>query len=173
MTAGRERGGAAILVAFLLLTLMAGAVLATGRNVLRELAAAAEAGPAAGAEAAAESGLDWFLAWAGAEPGALRALLEPLEAGQPGARAELAAPDWAGPGEPLDQAFRVTVQRLGAWPGTAEQAWRVTSAGTCRPRGSGPVPPFRQVRELICTTPEGDPWTVRVLARRAPAAESD
>lgn len=191
MSARAQRGGATLLVAFMLLVLLAGATLATGRNVLRDLAMEADAGAAAGAEAAAESGLEWFLAWAGADPDGLRALLAGLEGQPPGTPA--APPGepgagWAGPEDPLDQAFRLAIRRQGAWPEPADagpplQLWRVTATGTCRARGQGRPPVFTQVRELLCLSPPAGgtvpgpapeaaapdtpaPWTLQVLARR-------
>jgi len=164
--AGAGRGGTAILVAFLLLALMAGAALATGRNVLRELAAAADAAPEAGAEAAADSGLAWFLAWAEAEPEGVRAFLARLEGeppGTPGSPPGQPGRGWAAAEDPLDQRFRLSVRRLGAWPGpegagTGHQAWRVTATGTCRSRGPGPAPTFSRVQELLCTAPPAGAW---------------
>ena len=186
MAARGQRGAAALLAAFLLLVLLAGASLATGRHLLRDLAGQADAGAAAGAEAAAESGLEWFLAWAGADPEGLRALLargegEPLGTpveppGEPG-------DGWAGPDDPLCQSFRLAIRRLGAWPepsdaGPPRQAWRITATGTCRARGPARPPVFTQVRELLCLAPLAGvapeaggpeappPWALQVLAQR-------
>jgi hypothetical protein len=188
MASPAERGGAALLAAFLLLVLMAGVTLATGRNVLRDLVMESDGGSAAGADAAAESGLAWFLAWAAEDPEALRTFLAALEAEPPGTPA--APPGepgrgWAPEGDPLDQAFRLTLRRLGAWPepeaaGPPRQAWRITSTGTCRARAPGAPPVFTQVRELWCLAPPAGvpapgggpsgpdlphPWALEVLAR--------
>jgi hypothetical protein len=177
-----QLGAAALLAAFLLLALLAGASLATGRLVLRDLAGEADVGPAAGAGAAAESGLEWFLAWAGADPDGLRTCLAALEGEPPGTPGQPPGDPgaaWAPAEDPLDQRFQLVIRRLGAWPGPPEdgpppQAWRITATGTCRARTPGTPPVFMQVRELLCLAPPAQaggpgppaPWAIRVLARR-------
>jgi len=141
-------GGAAILMAFALVLLLAAGTLAASRNVARELALGGTAAGWADAAAAADSGLDWFRAYA-AEP-AGQAFLAGLPAG-----AEAEAP------APADQPFRVRVRNLGAWPadpplesGEPQAAppepgpplWLLTSAG----RGRGGC---AQVREALAAGP--------------------
>lgn len=162
-----QRGGAALLVAFSLVLLLAAGGLGVSRNLLRELALCGDAARGAEAAAAADSGLDWWLAWA-AEP-AGRAFLAGLE---PGSEAEAPVPP--------DQGFRVRVRHLGSWPPgepdepapepTGEPSiepatepaaapaplWLVTAVGTCRrgprsPAGSG----FAQARQAYAIRPPG------------------
>ena len=162
MRPGRaQRGGAAILVAFLLLTLMAAAVFATSRNLTRDLAMGGEALQGTLAACAAEAGLAWFLAcadrlrgdWAGPAMDVPPGLLDAAEPG------------------PLRQDVQVRLARLGAlpWPGAADlagQLWLVRATGHCGIRGQGRRG-FAQVRELLIQAPpEGASGGLRVLGWR-------
>ncbi len=157
------RGGVAVLVAFLLLALMAGAGLATSANVLRELAMGGDAGLGARAAGAADGGLEWFRAWSaggGAGPGAFMARLE----GQPpGVEIALPGPPRRMAGESGAAALEVDLdlrlRRLGVWPGQGgagpvRHLWAVVATGRCRTRGRE----FVQARELIFSArAAGDP----------------
>jgi hypothetical protein len=160
---GRQRGGAAILVAFALLTLMAGAALATSRNVARELALGGAAVAGAKAAAAADSGLAWFRAWHEAGGEEARAFPADLAARPAGAAVPVPLPGGAA-WLPLEggQDFKLQVRRLGPFPASgpgdpAAQLWQVTATGRFRfPGGAGQ--PFLQVREwLAAWTPAQDP----------------
>ena len=185
--AGREGGGVAILLAFMLLALMAGAGLATSRNLLRELAVAGDARLGDQAAAAAESGLEWFLAWASAAGDRAEGHLD-IPPGPPGGLF----------GEPAQDAARqsceLRARDLGPFPpqagaeaasGAPGRLWRVTATGRCRVGGpGGPGRVFTQVRELVAVLPLGPaglgpgegapepfPGPPRVLAwRTGPAA---
>jgi hypothetical protein len=147
--AGRERGGAALLLAFMILVLMAGAGLATSRNLMRELAMVGDARLGERAAAAADSGLEWFLAWA-AEGWAGEDRLFPA------GPTEALFPD--AQGEAGRQSFELRVRNLGPWPpdGDAsappgDRLCRVTSIGRCRVGGRT----FIQVRELLAAIAPG------------------
>ena len=158
-----QRGGAAILAAFLLLTLMAALGFATWRNLDRELAMVGEAAQGAGAAAAAESGLAWFLDRAtGADPPSIPAPPEGLLD--------------EGPESGLRQRFELRIRclgglaRPGAGPGEepAERLWLVTAIGRCGVKGQAGGD-FIQVRELLAAgalAPDR-PGPVRILAWRA------
>jgi hypothetical protein len=123
----RQRGGAALLVAFMLVVLMAAGGLATGANVARELALCAIAARTAEASEAAESGVEWFRAWVSGQDG--QAFLAALATG---AEAEAPAPATA--------RFRVRVRRLGALPEPSAPAADAGSAPAPVP-GPAPGPP--------------------------------
>ncbi len=129
-----QGGGAAILVAFALVLLLAAGTLAASRNVARELALCGLSAGWADAAAAADSGLDWCRAFA-AEP-AGRAFLAGLD---PGAEAQAPAPPGLG--------FQVRVRNLGAWPPE-------DPAGPDRQPGEGP-PPERDQLWLLSSTGTG------------------
>jgi hypothetical protein len=152
------RGAVAVLAAFLLLALMAGAGLATSANVLRELAMGADAGLGARAAGAADGGLEWFRAWSaggGAGPGAFMARLE----GQPpGVEIALPGPPRRMAGEPgataLEADLDLCLRRLGVWPGQGgagpvRHLWAVVATGRCRTGGRE----FVQARELVFSAP--------------------
>jgi hypothetical protein len=166
-----ERGGTAILAAFMLLVLMAGATLATSRNVVRELAICAGAQPGVRAACAADGALDWFRAWArDGGAGDLRPLLARLEGLPPGAEAPLPGPppgaDADDGDSALEQDVRLRLQRVGSWPrrGAPDEdcarprvLWRVTALGYCRVRGLGRSREFLQARELLFSAPAAGP----------------
>jgi len=157
----RERGGTAIPVAFMLLTLMAGAAFATSRNLARELAVGGTALQGALADAAAESGLAWFLARAAGERGVAGVPSGP--AAPPGLLA--GASDGA-----LRQGFELRIRLLGALPrpggeAPVEQLWQVTAVG----RSALPDQPgCLQVRELLVAEALERPGDLRLLAWTAP-----
>jgi len=147
LPARRQRGASALLAAFLLLTLMAAASFATGRNLLRELASLAECQRGSEAGAAAEAGLAWALA---------RARVAGM---QPGLRVPEAV---LGPG-PLRLRCTLRIRCLGQLAPEAGRLWQVTACGHCGPAGGGG---WNQVREMLLAerrTAEGSP-AVRVLA---------
>ena len=156
-----QRGGAAILVAFLLLTLMAGLGLATCRNLDRELAMLSDAAQGARAAAAAESALAWFLDRAASvDPATIPAPPEGLLD--------------EGPEAGYRQGFELRVHGLGALgrPGEepAERLWRVTAIGRCGARGQAQGE-FIQVRELLAAGAQAPdrPGPLRILAWSARA----
>jgi len=155
-----QRGGAAIVVAFMLLTLMAALGFATCRNLDRELAMLADAQRGARAADAAESGLAWFLA----------------RAAVTGVPCPLAAP--AGmldedPASGFRQDFELRVRCLGGVPqtgtgagaGPAERLWQVTAIGHCGARGQTEGD-FIQVRELVVAVAGGPGRRLRILSWR-------
>jgi len=172
--AGREqRGGAAILVAFMLLALMTGAAFGTSRNLVRELAMCADQVHGAQAAAAAEAGLAWFLDWAAGDPPGCRSILG--AEGDSGEERSLPAP----PGLPLvrpdagpRQSFELRIRCLGVLPAPAPEGagpgpgrlWLVRCAGRCAAGGQDPEG-FTQIRELLVAAPvSGDPGGLRILA---------
>ena len=171
-----QRGGAAILVAFMLLALMAGASFGTSRNLVRELAMCADQAQGAKAASAAEAGLAWFLDWADGDPDGFRSVLACAEA-DPGEERAIPAPA----GLPLEEAdaalrqgFELRIRSLGALPpaaadrpGPAGRLWLVRCAGRSALRGRGPEG-FTQIRELlVASPPAGAPGSIRILAWRA------
>ena len=195
MSVRAERGGAAILVAFMLLTLMAGAAFGTSRNLTRELSMCADAARGARAASAAEAGLAWFLAWAAGDPAGLQGVLADAERAS-GRGGGLALPGPAEglldePDAPLQTRFEVRIQPLGALAppeageeappatgaeedagraeesaGRARRLWLVRSVGRCLAGGQDRQG-FAQVRELlVASAPAGDPGGLRVLAWR-------
>jgi len=176
MTRAGERGGAAILVAFTLLVLMAAAALGASRNVVRELGLCGQMAQGAKAAGAAEAGLDGFLAWACGTGEPLGRLVGvPVPALPPAVAAgELAGPPAAG----TRLGFEVRARRLGAWPqpGTGrgagwgvadpdppqpDQLWLVTATGRCEVPGPAAAGSqgFRQARELLMTAAPGSSGT--------------
>ena len=159
---GARRGGVAILAAFLLLSLMAAAAFATGRNLMRELAICADAVQGARAAAAAEAGLAWFLA-------------QPPMAPEVHAIRDVPGVD---PGEAFRQRFQLRVRFLGLLPAPAgdpgepaEGLWQVTSRGHCGVEGRGD---FIQVRELLVADARAPdrPGALRILAWRTVAPDA-
>ena len=157
-----ERGGAAIIAALALLSLLAGVGLAASRNLLRESAIQGDALLGTRAALAAESGLAWFLAWAAgagpADPGAPPPLPPDLLAQPAEDRLRTACSLQIRPEPSRDS------------PGTAA-AYRVTAEGRCEVlAGDGPVRSFRQVRELVVAVPfqdsAGPPGTVQPATPR-------
>jgi hypothetical protein len=179
--AAAQRGGTAILAAFLLLVLMAGAGLATSRNVVRDLAMGGDAVLGARAACAADSGLEWFLAWAREDPENLRTFLAGLEGEAPGS-------ERSPPGTPLaletpetsfTLGFQLRVGRLGAWtrPGAEGEAeevvlWRVRSTGQARSAAQAQDKAFVQARELVFSTPPPGPSASVPEAGQEPGSAS-
>lgn len=163
MKAGAEghRGAVAILAAFLLLTLMAAAAFATGRNLKRELSICGAELSGARAADAAEAGLAWFLA----QP--------PMEAAAP--RTAPAGLLDEGPDGAFQVGFDLRIRCLGLLPrraedpgAPAERLWQVTSTGRCAPKAlDGEA--FIQVRELLVADARAPdrPDALRILAWRA------
>jgi hypothetical protein len=150
----------AILLAFMLLALMAGAAFGTGRNAQRELALCGEAVLGARAANAADAGLEWFLAWSANDGPRVQAFLAGLEQGagpEDGAPPPDLPRDWeeglgSGPRTgPTRQSFTLRVRHLGSMPraepaaagperaepgsdpgpGVPDHLWAVTATGRC------------------------------------------
>jgi len=161
VTGARERGGAAILVAFLLLTLMAAAGFATSRNLTRDLAMGGEALQGTLAAGAAEAGLAWFLSQAAGNPGGV--------AGVPAGPAPEGLLAGSSDGA-LAQDFELRIRDLGVLPRPAgdaveasERLWRVTALGRSALQDQEEAG-FIQVRELLVAEARERPGELRVLA---------
>ena len=130
---GPQRGGVALLMAFLLLVLMSAGALATSRNVVREWATTGSDLWSAQAFLAAESGLG--RAWPGlaeAPPGTAWTLPPEGE-----------APLDATPGGWVQRSFKVQGRCLGlagrpGEPERLEAIWELTAQGYCTVGPSGP-----------------------------------
>jgi hypothetical protein len=161
VTGAAERGGAAILVAFLLLTLMAAAVFATSRNLTRDLAMGGEALQGTLAACAAEAGLAWFLAQAAGNQGGVAG----VQAGPAPEDLLTGSSDGA-----FHQDFDLRIRDLGLLPRpegdareAAERLWRVTAVGRSALRGQEEAGCI-QVRELIAAEALERPGELRILA---------
>lgn len=161
MTRAGERGGAAILVAFLLLTLMAAAVFATGRNLIRDLAMGGEALQGTLAACAAEAGLAWFLARAAGDPGGV--------AGVPAGPAPEGLLAGSSDGR-FVQAFELHIRDLGALARpegdgleASERLWRVTALGRSTLKDREQTACVQQ-RELLVAETIERPGELRILA---------
>jgi hypothetical protein len=161
VTGASERGGAAILVAFLLLTLMAAAVFATSRNLIRDQAMGGEALQGTLAACAAEAGLAWFLAQAAGNPGGV--------AGVPAGRAPEGLLAGSSDGA-FEQDFDLRIRDLGLLPrpegddqDASERLWRVTALGRSALKGQEETG-CNQVRELLVAEARERPGELRILA---------
>lgn len=161
MTGASERGGAAILVAFLLLTLMAAAVFATSRNLTRDLAMGGEALQGTLAACAAEAGLAWFLAQAAGNPGGVAA----VQAGPAPEGLLVGSSDGA-----FAQDFELRIRDLGLLPrpggdvqDASERLWRVTARGRSALQDQEETG-FIQIRELLVAEAQERPGALRILA---------
>ena len=128
-TSSAQRGGAALLLVFVLLAAMTAAAMGATRNLIREFSMAGDALQGSLAACAADTGVDWFRAWAAAG-GAGSGLFQGTDFALPEGGG--AVPCASTPGG-LQSEFTLRATRLGPVPSAGEAPpeilWRVAIQG--------------------------------------------